>query len=132
MLADTDVVSYVAWDRPEAKDFVPLLTGKLLFVSFVTVGEMYFGAQKANWGRSRIAKMEEILAKYTAIPGSNEIAKAYGRVKSAFKDQVEENDMWIAAAALARDLPVVTNNLKHFEPMSDRFELALVHPKLDS
>ena len=40
--------------------------------------------------------------------------------------------MWIAATALARDLPVVTNNLKHFKPMSDRFEFALVHPELDS
>ena len=89
LLVDTDVVSYLAWDRPEAKDFVPLLTGKLLFVSFATVGEMYFGAQKANWGRRRIAKMEAILERYTAVPGSIEIAQQYGRVKSAFEDQVD-------------------------------------------
>jgi len=132
LLVDTDVVSYLAWDRPEAKDFVPLLTGKLLFVSFATVGEMYFGAQKANWGRRRIAKMEAILERYTAVPGSIEIAQQYGRVKSAFEDQVDENDMWIASTALAHDLLVVTNNLKHFKPMSDRFEFTLVHPELDS
>ena len=132
LLVDTDVVSYVAWDRAEAKDFGPLLTGKLLFVSFATVGEMYFGAQKADWGTRRIARMEEILGRYTAVPGTYEIAQQYGRVKSAFEDQVGENDMWIAATALARDLPLVSNNLKHFKPMSDRFEFTLVHPELDS
>ncbi|WP_419926870.1 PIN domain-containing protein [Candidatus Poriferisocius sp.] len=128
MLVDTDVLSFIAWERRQAESFAPLLLGKLLYVSFVTAGEMYFGAEKANWGESRVAKMEAIIRRYTVIPGTYEVAKQYGCVKRAFRDQVDENDMWIAATALERGLPIVTNNLAHFEPMSDRLGFSLVHP----
>ncbi|MCY3862384.1 MAG: PIN domain-containing protein [bacterium] len=128
LLVDTDVLSCIAWERPQAESFAPLLLGKLPFISFVTVGEMYFGAEKANWGEPRIVKMETILRRYTVIPGTYEIARQYGRVKRAFRDQVDENDMWIAATALAYELPVVTNNLTHFEPMSNQLDFGLVHP----
>ena len=128
LLVDTDVLSCIAWERPQAESFAPLLLGKLPFISFVTVGEMYFGAEKANWGERRIAKTETILGRYTVIPGTYEVAKQYGRAKRAFHDQVGENDMWIAATALARELPIITNNLTHFEAMSDRLGFSLVHP----
>ncbi|MCY3963125.1 MAG: PIN domain-containing protein [bacterium] len=128
LLVDTDVLSCIAWERPQAESFAPLLLGKLPFISFVTVGEMYFGAEKANWGEPRIVKMETILRRYTVIPGTYEIARQYGRVKRAFRDQVDENDMWIAATALAYELLVVTNNLTHFEPMSNQLDFGLVHP----
>jgi len=37
--------------------------------------------------------------------------------------------MWVAATALVHELPVVTNNLRHFEPMSERFGFGLLHPE---
>ena len=128
LLVDTDVLSHIAWRRPQGQPFAPLLHGKVPFVSFVTVGEMYFGAEKAGWGEPRVAKMEAILMRYIVIPGTYEVARQYGLVKRAFLDQVDENDMWIAATALAHELPVMTNNLRHFEPMGDRFGFGLVHP----
>ncbi|MCQ3808751.1 MAG: PIN domain-containing protein [Acidimicrobiia bacterium] len=128
MLVDTDVLSWVAFGRPEAKLFQPLLLDRLLFISFVTVGELYFGAEKANWGKTRVTRMEKTLKRYTVIPGTFETAKQYGRVKRAFRDQVDENDMWIAATSLTHKLAIITNNLKHFEPMSKHFSFSLVHP----
>ena len=82
LLIDTDVLSYVAWQKPPAEAFEPLLVGKLPFVSFATVGEMYFGAAKANWGERRISKMETILGRYTVIPGTSGVARRYGDVRS--------------------------------------------------
>ncbi|MCY4175569.1 MAG: PIN domain-containing protein [Acidimicrobiaceae bacterium] len=128
LLIDTDVLSFVAWGKPRARAFEPLLLGRLPFVSFVTVGEMYFGAVKANWGERRVAKMETMLGRYTVIPGDSNIAMRYGEVRKAFDRQVESNDKWIAATALAHDLEVVTNNLAHFVPMSERLGFSLVHP----
>ena len=128
LLIDTDVVSYIAWKRPRARRFLPLVEGKPLAISFVTVGEMYFGAMKGNWGENKISEMESILRRYMTIPGSFDIAQQYGRVKRAFADQVDENDLWIAATALAHKISVVTNNLRHFDPMSERFGFRIVHP----
>ena len=128
LLVDTDVLSYIAWKRPQAQAFLPLVVGKLLVISFVTVGEMCFGAANRGWGERRISEMEKILRRYTTIPGTYDVAQHYGRVRKAFRDQVGENDTWVAATALAHELPVVTNNLKHFEPMSERLGFSLVHP----
>lgn len=128
ILVDTDVFSYVAWQRPEGKAFIPILRNRLPAVSFVTVGELFFGAAKAGWGETRILRLETILRRYTVIPGTYDIARAYGDVKRAFSDQVDEGDMWIAATAIVHQLAVVTNNLGHFEPMSARFGFDLLHP----
>ncbi len=129
LLVDTDVLSYIAWERSQAELFAPLLLGKSLLISFVTVGEMYFGAEKANWGETRVAKLQTILQRYIVIPGTYDVAKQYGRVKRIFCNQVDENDMWIAATALTHELSLVTNNLSHFEPMCDRLDFGLVHPE---
>ena len=129
ILVDTDVFSYIAWRRPEGRAFIPILRGRLPSVSFVTVGELFFGATKAGWGEQRILMIETILNRYAVIPGTYAIARAYGDIKAAFWGQVEEGDMWIAATAIAHALPIVTNNLRHFEPMSDRFGFGLLHPE---
>ena len=129
LLVDTDVFSYIAWQRPKGKAFIPILRDRLLAVSFMTVGELYFGAVKARWGEKRILKLATILKSYTVIPGTYDIARAYGDIKAVFRDQIGECDMWIAATAIAHELSVVTNNLRHFEPMSDRFGFGLLHPE---
>ncbi|MCY3952136.1 MAG: PIN domain-containing protein [bacterium] len=129
LLVDTDVSSYVAWQRPKGKAFIPILRDRLLAVSFATVGELYFGAVKAGWGDQKIRSLETILKRYTVIPGTYAVARAYGDIKAAFREQVDECDMWIAATALVHQLPVVTNNLRHFEPMRDRFAFGLLHPE---
>ena len=129
ILVDTDVFSYIAWQRPMGKAFVPILRDRLPAVSFVTVGELFFGAAKAGWGEQRILRLETILKRYTVIPGTYAIARAYGDVKVAFRDQVDECDMWIAATAITHELPVLTNKLRHFEPISDRFGFSLLHPE---
>jgi predicted nucleic acid-binding protein len=45
--------------------------------------------------------------------------------QAPFADQFDERDMWIAATALTQHqpLPVVTNDFRHFTPMSKRFGL---------
>jgi len=128
-LVDTDVFSYIAWQRPEGRAFIPILRDRLPAVSFVTVGELFFGAAKAGWGEQRILRLETILKRYTVIPGTYAIARAYGDIKAAFRDQIGERDMWIAATGIAHALPIVTNNLRHFEPMSERFGFGLLHPE---
>ncbi len=129
LLVDTDVFSFVAWGRPQGKAFIPILRDRLLAVSFATVGELYVGAVNAGWGEQRILALESILKRYAVIPGTYAVARAYGDIKAAFRDQVEECDMWIAATAIAHELPVVTNNLRHFEPMDDLFGFGLLHPE---
>ncbi|WP_419837828.1 PIN domain-containing protein [Candidatus Poriferisodalis sp.] len=128
LLVDTDVFSFVARQRDQAEPFRPILEGRLLALSFATVGEVYYGAARAGWGQPRLRDLATSLRRYTILPGTVEIARCFGEVKSQFRDQFDEGDMWIAATAMAHELPIVTNNLRHFEPMNARFGFGLEHP----
>jgi tRNA(fMet)-specific endonuclease VapC len=63
-----------------AEKYIPHVQGRLLSISFITVGELYFGAEKANWGDPRRKKLEATLRNFVVIPYDNEIARCYGRL----------------------------------------------------
>ena len=61
-LLDTNVFSYLLkGDDSRGALYLPDIQGRLLAVSFVTVGELYFGAYSRNWGTKRIQELEEKL-----------------------------------------------------------------------
>ena len=50
LVLDTNIVSYVMKGDPLARSYKPHLQGRLLSVAFITVGELYFGAEKGWLG----------------------------------------------------------------------------------
>ena len=50
VIVDTNVVSYLMRGGSLAERYRPHLRGRLSAIAFVTVGELYFGAEKAEWG----------------------------------------------------------------------------------
>lgn len=48
IILDTNIVSYLMKGGPLAEAYAPHVQGKLLAIAFITVGEMYFGAEKAT------------------------------------------------------------------------------------
>ncbi|WP_419842782.1 PIN domain-containing protein [Candidatus Poriferisodalis sp.] len=129
---DTDVFSYLMRGTQEAERFKKIVEDRLLAISFATVGEAYSGAAQANWGESRLQRLTDTLNRYVILPGTFEIARQFGDIKARHRDQVDEGDIWIAATASVHRLSVATNNLRHFQPMSERFQFGIEHPNLDS
>ncbi|MEX0874889.1 MAG: PIN domain-containing protein [Actinomycetota bacterium] len=129
---DTDVVSFLISGKGEHARFGELIRGHLLVVSFATVAELLVGAAIAGWGERKISQLEDSLKAYVVVPGTEAVARAWARLSARFRDQVSENDLWIAASSLAQvdPPPIVTNNLRHFRPIADEFALELVHPDL--
>ena len=63
VLLDTDVFSYLLNHSDRRADFYrPHVQNKILSVSFVTVGELYYAAVKKLWGTERVAVLEARLA----------------------------------------------------------------------
>ncbi len=58
LLVDTDVFSFLMNGTRYASLYKPHVEGKLMAVSFVTVGELYFGAYRKAWGQERLADLE--------------------------------------------------------------------------
>jgi tRNA(fMet)-specific endonuclease VapC len=107
--------------RPEARVYASHLKGKLIAISFVTVGELYFWAEKGNWGQKKRFQLETALKNYVVIPYDHEIAKQYAKVlaeRQRLGRPISFNDAWIAACAIRHATPLVTHNGKDFESIS--------------
>lgn len=117
-ILDTNIVSYLMKGCPLAEAYAPYVQGKLLAIAFITVGEMYFGAENKNWGERSRKKLETTLRNFVVIPYDNEIARCYGRLMAERKRSgkpIGPNDAWIAACATRHAVPLVTHNAKDFE-----------------
>lgn len=132
LVLDTCIVSYLMKGSREAEAYAPHVEGKLLAISFITVGEFYYGAEKAAWGEKRRSQLETTLRNYVVIPYDHEIARCYGRLvaeRSRVGNPIALNDAWIAACAVRHGVPLVTHNEKHFREISG---LDLITEKVSS
>lgn len=129
MLLDTNVLTYLTDGRNPHPEWGTAVTGWTPVLSFVTVGEILHGTMKANWGEKRISAIEARLRAYPVIPGTFSVARKYAELRRWFFDQIDENDLWIAACALIQPepLPIATTD-SHFDMIATRFPLEVVRP----
>ncbi len=113
VIADTNVVSYLMKGTDLGQRYKRHVVGKVIGIVFVTVAELYYDAERNNWGEKKRKQLEENLKNYVVLPYNNEIARVYARV---VKEREREGrpisfpDAWIAATALWHNLPLVTHD----------------------
>ena len=118
LVLDTNIVSYLMKDHPFAQAYDSHIKGHLLAVSFITVGELYFGAENGNWGKKRRLRLEMALRNFVVIRYDHGVAVRYGQLVAERKRSglpIAQNDAWIAACALRHNVPLVTHNSRDFE-----------------
>ena len=133
LVVDTDVASWIRGGSPLAELYKPLLRDHVLCLSFATVGELWAGAEIANWGVQRRDALAAFVRVHVVLPVDDDVAQWWARIHAVVRHQVDVNDEWVAACALAQtpSLPVVTGNLRHFRSIAARFPgLTIVHPDL--
>jgi tRNA(fMet)-specific endonuclease VapC len=87
------------------------------FIPAIVLGELFFGAAKSSRATENIAKVERFAAGRAVISCDLDVAREYGRLKQRLRDRgrpLPENDIWIAAAASAHNLVLVTRD-RHFQ-----------------
>jgi predicted nucleic acid-binding protein len=92
--------------------------GKLVALSFITIGELLYGAYKDKWGQDRLEAMKARLKSVVIVPYDFVICETYADLKEKLRvkgKRLADNDLWIAACAVRHSIPLVSNNRPHFE-----------------
>ena len=97
-------------------------------VSIITIGELRVGVLNAPDVASRDARLGTLLLAQKKEPFliDDEVTTAWARLRLALKaagQRMEVNDSWIAATAMAHNMPVVTQDAG----FPDLKELAVIH-----
>lgn len=97
--------------------YVRHLVGTAPAIAAQTVVEIRYGALKNNWGQRRFDRLERLLHQAVVIPVDDDLMWTHARLRAAcrrvghaLQDKAHNGDLWIAASAVAHDLPLVTDD----------------------
>lgn len=100
-----------------AHDYGPLVAGRPAYVSFVTVAELRFGARLANWGESRLRRLENLLSAAVVVWAGESLVDTYANLRRdcvrrghGLSQKDHEADRWVAATALWLGVPLVAHD----------------------
>jgi tRNA(fMet)-specific endonuclease VapC len=117
-LLDTNICIYIRQRKPEQvlRRFRRLRPGEAV-LSVITYGELLNGATKSAHRAEALDRLRELVHLLPAVALPETAAETYGAMRAELEsngEMIGNNDMWIAAHALAAGLTLVTNNEKEF------------------
>jgi tRNA(fMet)-specific endonuclease VapC len=121
-LLDTNICIYIRQKRPEQvlRRFRRLRPGEAA-LSVITYGELLYGAAKSQQRSTALERLQELVRWLPALPLPETAAEAYGMIRAELESKgqmIGNNDLWIAAHAVAAGLTLVTNNEREFKRVS--------------
>jgi tRNA(fMet)-specific endonuclease VapC len=118
VVLDTNVV--VAHFRNDPELTTRLKAAKATYVPWVVLGELHYGACRAQRREAQLNLIHEFLKTAMILLSDEKTGEQYGQMKAelaAIGKLIPDNDIWIAAVARQYDLPLVTRDA-HFDAVS--------------
>jgi tRNA(fMet)-specific endonuclease VapC len=118
IVVDTDVASYIFNWHSLAERYANTLRGSELILSFMSVAEVRMGAMSAGWGSNRRLLLEQFVHGFELFYADDDLCTVWARIRAEARvtgRAISPQDAWIAATALALDVPLATNNRRDFE-----------------
>jgi len=116
-LLDTDTVIYALKGQPGVAANLRMHLYAPMYLSTITMMELYYGAYKSQSVDANLAKLKTIESSFSLLAPGQETVEIFGKMKASLELQglrLADLDLIIAATALTRNLTLVTNNQKHF------------------
>lgn len=118
-MLDTNICIYIQRQKtPSVLDRFETIRPGQAVISVVTWGELLYGAAKSQKPRLVHKLLNEFVSLVPVLPMSQECGVFYGSIRAELEKRglpMGNNDLWIAAHALASKLTLITNNTKEFK-----------------
>lgn len=118
-ILDTNIVIAIFSGETSIKEH--LLKADEVFISSTVLGELFFGAFKSKRSKTNLKRISDFADSISILMCDKETAYQYGIVKNKLLDKgkpIPENDIWIAAVAMQKNLILVTRD-GHFGEIED-------------
>src|ERR1700691_5607433 len=117
-LLDTNICIYIRQRKPDEvlRRFRRLRPGEAA-LSVITYGELLYGAAKSTQRAAALERLRDLVRLLPALALPESAAETYGAIRAGLEsngEMIGNNDLWIAAHAVAAGLTLVTNNEKEF------------------
>ncbi|MBP5603132.1 MAG: PIN domain-containing protein [Treponema sp.] len=112
-LLDTNVIIRYIKDESGLDD---IFEEEHLYFSSITLGELLFGAECSLRKEENASVYKEFCSELEEIKADSVVSPYYAKIKAQLKADghpIPDNDIWIAACAMANNLTVVTAD-SHF------------------
>jgi predicted nucleic acid-binding protein len=121
VVVDTDVFSRLFLrQRAQSSDAAKWrasLAGSTVVIAVQTRAEILAGAFISNWGERRLHETRQQLDRTATVPVDSEVVEAFARLTAAcrreghaLQDKQHVADRWIAASAIAHDVPLLSGD----------------------
>src|SRR3954451_14032522 len=120
VLLDTNICIHLINRRPGFERVLRRVSGRSLgeiCISAITVSELQYGAAKSAKAKENAAALDEFVSGFETLDYPVEAAASYGIIRADLERSgkpIGNNDLLIAAHAVAMAAGVVTANLKEF------------------
>ncbi len=117
-LLDTNILIHFFKGNPLVREKMSRAGLEKLAISELSLAELYYGAYYSQRPLENLAKVDKLRHCLYVLSMEEEASKYFGKIKSTLRKQgnlIEDLDILIAAVALANELILVTNNIKHFD-----------------
>ena len=121
ILLDTDICIELLRGNPKVIDKRQGYEEKIA-ISFMSVAELFYGAEKSNFAVKNIRLIEEFLLTIEVINSDIEILKKFGEIKAKLVSAgniLADADIFIAATTLSKCNMLITGNLNHFRRIEE-------------
>ena len=120
-LLDTNIcIALLRGDRDIARKIIDLGEGAC-HLSVITLYELMFGAYFSKCEEREVPKVKQFVERFPVV-SLIDAAEEYAIIKTRLRSAgilIDEFDLMIAASALAGGYTLVTDNMKHFQPITD-------------
>ena len=119
VVLDTDFLSYYLIEKPSAIIIVESLIKQDLLpaTTVITKAEMFYGANKKNWGPKKFAKLRALFNSLLVYDFTSKSSEIYGKLRAKLMNSGADigfADTAIASITMEQKAILLTNNVDHF------------------
>ena len=121
-LLDTDITIYWMKGNKTISNKVVNIGFSNVGISDLTRAELYYGAYKSKRINENLTAIKILEDKINFIPFNEPAQSLFGQIKAKLENigkRLDDMDIMIASTAIAYNLTLITNNINHFERITE-------------